>query len=45
MLSSSPVRSREFRLAILAAVLLVIVRSIVPVAYEQLNFDSDQAIP
>ena len=44
MLSSSPVRSRELRLAIGAAILLVIVRSIVPVAYEQLDFDSDQAI-
>jgi hypothetical protein len=38
------VRSRELRLAIVAAILLVIVRSIVPVAYEQLDFDSDQAI-
>lgn len=37
-------RSRELRLAIVAAILLVIVRSIVPVAYEQLDFDSDQAI-
>jgi hypothetical protein len=38
------VRSRELRLAIMAAIVLVIVRSIVPVAYEQLDFDSDQAI-
>lgn len=44
MLSSTLVRSRELRLAIGAAVLLVMVRSIVPVAYEQIDFDSDQAI-
>ncbi len=37
-------RSRELRLAIVSAILLVIIRSIVPVAYEQLDFDSDQAI-
>ena len=44
MLSSSLVRSRELRLAIVSAILLVIVRSFVSVAYEQLDFDSDQAI-
>ncbi|MFI5178058.1 MAG: hypothetical protein ACHQO8_05830 [Vicinamibacterales bacterium] len=37
-------RTGELRLAIAAALLLVLARSFVPLAYEQVAFDSDQAI-
>ena len=37
-------RARELWIAIGAAVLLVVARSILPLAYEQLDFDSDQAV-
>lgn len=42
--ASDRAHARELWIAIGAAVALVIVRSIVLVAYEQLDFDSDQAI-
>ena len=41
---SPPSPRRELALAIVAAVLLVAVRSFVPLAYEQVYFDSDQAV-
>ena len=37
-------QTRELRLAIAAAVVLVILRSVVPLWYEQFDFDADQAI-
>ncbi|HKV98869.1 MAG TPA: hypothetical protein VJN96_03545 [Vicinamibacterales bacterium] len=41
---TSPAQRQELALAVAAAVLLVAVRSFVPLAYEQVYFDSDQAI-
>ena len=41
---SPPSPRRELALAVVAAVLLVAVRSFVPLAYEQVYFDSDQAV-
>jgi hypothetical protein len=40
----SRIVSRDLRFAIGAAALLVVARSVLPLAYEQFNFDSDQAI-
>lgn len=42
--ATDPARARELWLAIGAALFLVLVRSFMPLAYEQVSFDSDQAV-